>query len=132
MYKKIFINFILIAFLNFIAGCSSFHTVSISEYEQIEEEEGKPDEIFLTTNDNKRYHLMRTDYFIENDTLYGKGKLLVDREELINKKIALSDIAVIETEKINWGTTSCLGIGIFTALVGTILIIYGFSQVLSN
>ena len=114
----------------FVSEYSSPTTVS--QYQKIVTENGKPDEIYLTKNDNKRYHFMKTDYYIQNDTLYGKGKLLVDREELINKNIALLDIAVIETEKINWGTTSCLGIGIITALVGTILIIYVFSQILSN
>jgi len=197
MYKKVFISFLLFALINFIAGCYSFQPVTVNEYRQIEEEDGKqneiyvlekdlqeyhfsdsnfyikndtlfgevkvmirelpfegkfalgdiktiqaeyfvfeysssitvlqyqkivaengkPDEIYLTKNDDNKYHFIKTDYYIENDTLYGKGKLLVDREELINKEIALSDIAVIEAEKINWTYTTCLGLGIITPII---------------
>jgi hypothetical protein len=208
MYKKVFISFLLLAFLNFIAGCYSFQPVTVNEYRQIEQEDGKqneiyvltkdlqeyhflnsnfyikndtlfgkarvlvkelpfegkfafaviktiqvqyyaseysaattvsqyqkivtengkPDEIYLTTNDNKRYHLMKTDYYIENDTLYGKGKLLVNREEIINKRIALSEIAIIEAEKINWTYTTCLGLGIITPIIFIIGIIAAWEE----
>ena len=212
MYKKVFISFLLLTLINFIAGCSSFHSVSISEYKQIEEEEGKPteiyvktkanqwyhftnsnyyiendtlfgkakvmvrdrpfegkfalaviktiqveyfaseysspitvsqyqkvvtengkpDEIYLTKNDDNKYHFMKTDYYIENDTLYGKGKLILDREELINKNIALSDIESMGVEGTNWITSSYLGFGIFITLLGVIFIIWLFSQILGN
>jgi hypothetical protein len=208
MYKKVFISFLLLAFLNFIAGCYSFQPVTVNEYRQIEQEDGKqneiyvltkdlqeyhflnsnfyikndtlfgkarvlvkelpfegkfafaviktiqvqyyaseysaattvsqyqkivtengkPDEIYLTTNDNKRYHLMKTDYYIENDTLYGKGKLLVNREEIINKRIALSEIAIIEAEKINLTYTTCLGLGIITPIIFIIGIIAAWEE----
>ncbi len=196
MYKKVFISFLILTLINFIAGCYSFQPVNVTEYQRIEEEDGKqneiyvitkdyqeyhfnsnfyiendtlfgevkvmvkelpfegkfalgeietiqvdyfafeysspitvsqyqkilaengkPDEIYLTINDNKRYHFMKTDYYIENDTLYAKGKLLVDREEFVNKKIALSEIGAIETEKINWFTTSILGLAYLTVIV---------------
>ena len=197
MYKKVLISFLLIAFINFIAGCSSMHSVSISEYKQLEEddgkqdeiyvttkdgqeyyfaesnfyfendtlygkasfkelpfegkiafgeiesiqldvvgenitsphsvseyqkivaEDGKPDEIYLTKNDDKRYYFLKTDYYTENDTLYGKGKMLVDREELINKIIALSDIESIQYEYLNVLTISALVLG----AIGIILLI---------
>ena len=208
MYKKVFISFLILTLINFIAGCYSFQPVNVTEYQRIEEEDGKqneiyvitkdyqeyhfsdsnfyiendtlfgkvkimirelpfegkfalgeietiqvdyfafeysspitvsqyqkivtengkPDEIYLTTNDNKRYHFMKTDYYIENDTLYAKGKLLVDREEFVNKKIALSEIGAIETEKINWLGTSILGVFI----LGTILFIVGFVKLVEE
>jgi hypothetical protein len=203
MYKKVFISFLLLALINFVAGCYSFQPVNVNEYKRIEEEDGKqteiyvttkdykeyhflnsnfyiendtlfgkakvivselpfegkfaledietiqveyfafeysspttvsqyhkieaengkPDEIYLIENDNERYHFIQSDYYIENDTLYGKGQLIVDKEELVNEKIPLSEIGVIETEKINWTFTTCLGLGIFTFIVGIIVLI---------
>jgi hypothetical protein len=208
MYKKVFISFILITFINLIAGCYSFQPVTVNEYKQIEEEDGKqneiyvlakdlqeyhfsdsnfyiendtlfgkakvmarelpfegkfaledietirveyfasdysspttvsqyqkivaengkPDEIYLTINDNKRYYFMNNDYYLANDTLYGKGNVIVDREELIDKKIALSDIAVIKAEKINWVETACLGISSITPIVFVIMLIVLWEQ----
>ena len=133
MYKKALIRLLLIAFINFTAGCSSFHSVSISEYKQVEEEEGKPIEIYVKTKANQWYHFTNSNFYIENDTLYGKGELLLnDEEEIINTKIALSDIESMGVEGTNWITSSYLGIGIFFTLLGVIAIIWIFSKILSN
>jgi hypothetical protein len=200
MYKKVIISFLLLAFINFIAGCYSLQPVTVNEYKQLEEdddkqdeiyvttkdgdeyyfaesnfyfendtlygkasfkelpfegkiafveiesiqldfvgenitslhsvsqyqkivdEDGKPDEIYLTKNDDKRYHLLKTDYYTENDTLYGKGKMLVDREELITKIIALSDIESIQYEYLNLLTTTALVI-----VLTPIIIVFGLA-----
>ena len=185
MHKKVLIIFLLLAFINFIAGCSSFHSVSVSEYKQVEEEEGKPIEIYvktktkqwyhftnsnfyiendtlygkisvkelpfegkfafgeiksiqigsdfyavsqyqkieaesgkpyviyLTKNDRTIYQFMKNDYYIENDTLYGKGKLILNEEELLDRNIALSHIESIEVENFNLAHTITMGLGIF-------------------
>jgi len=85
--------------------------MSNSQYQKIEAESGKPDEIYLTKYDSTRYHFMKDDFYTENDTLFGKGELLSgEREELLEKKIALSDIVSIELEKIDWLKISLLGI----------------------
>ena len=70
---------------------------SISEYEQIENEGKKPDEIFLVTADSLKYYFLKDNYYLEFDTLYGRGKLLseVNGEEF-KKNIALSNIELIE------------------------------------
>jgi hypothetical protein len=61
---------------------------------------------------------MKTDYYIKNDTLYGKGKWLSgDREALLDKKIALSDIESIEVEDLNLGNTIALSGGIFLGVL---------------
>ncbi len=90
---------------------SAIITVPVSEYQNIEAESGKPDEIYLTKDDSTRYHFMKNDYYIENDTLYGKGKLM-DGEELLEGKIALSDIESIQFEYLNGETTALLILGI--------------------
>ena len=201
MYKKVFISFLVLVFINFITGCYSLQTVAIPEYKQLEEEDGKqdeiyittkdgqeyyfaesyfffendtlygkasvnelpfegkiafgeiesiqldfvgenitslhsvsqyqkivaedgkPDEIYLTKNDDKRYYFLKTDYYTENDTLYGKGKMLVDTEELINKIIALSDIESIQYEYLNVFTTTALvlGVVVFTLIIAAVV-----------
>jgi len=96
----------------------------ISQYQKIEVENGKPDEIYLTKFDSTRYHFLRNNFYIEDDTLYGKGKLLLgDREELIERKFALSEIELIEVENLNLGNTIALSAGITLGLLGVALII---------
>jgi hypothetical protein len=90
--------------------------VTVLQYQKMEAERGKPDEIYLTKTDFTKYHLMKTDYHIENDTLYGKGKLILDREELLNKKIALSNIESIVDESINLQNTVVLSGGLLLTL----------------
>jgi hypothetical protein len=73
-----------------IENYSVFYPMTVSEYQNIEAERGKPDEIYLTTSNASRYRFEKNDFYIEGDTLYGKGKLLLsDREELVGRKIAI-------------------------------------------
>ncbi len=91
----------------------------ISQYQKIEAERGKTDEIYLTKTDDTKYHFMKTDYYIENDTLYGKGKLLLgDREQQLDRKIALADIESFQVDQINIITTAGLVIGILIIIGG--------------
>ena len=104
--------------------------MSVSQYQKIEAESGKPDEIYLTKYDSTRYHFMKDDFYIGTDTLFGKGKLLSgDREELLDKKIALSDIVSIEVDKFNLMNTIYISLGIVAALaiVGIVLFMIGMS-----
>jgi len=109
--KKIFISFLIVAIFNLLVSCYSSELITVHEYKQVEEKEGKPDEIHLKTNDFQEYHF--SDFYIENDTLYGKGKLLLsDGEQLLNRKIALSDIESIELESVSAGKTVAFVLGI--------------------
>jgi len=102
-----------IKYIQFIVPDGKYSIVSVSQYLKIETESGKPDAIYVTKNDYTRYHFMSTDYYIKNDTLYGKGKLLSsDKTVVLNNGIALSEIESIEFENFNWLTTSLLGLGI--------------------
>jgi hypothetical protein len=94
---------------------SVFYTVS--QYQKIEAESGKPYVIYLTKNDFTIYQFMKNDYYIENDTLYGKGKLILDDEELIDRSIALSDIESIQYEYLNGLTTTALVLGVIVVIV---------------
>jgi len=79
---------------------------AVSQYQKFEADSGKPYVIYLTKNDFTIYQLMKNDYYIENDTLYGKGKLILDEEELLDRNIALSNIESIQYEYLNVLTTS--------------------------
>ncbi|MFC2093988.1 hypothetical protein ACFLSH_00025 [Bacteroidota bacterium] len=86
--------------------------MTVSQYQQIETESGKPDKIYLTKTNSSKYSFMKNDYYIENDTLYGKGKLIIEKDQQFNRNIALSNIESMEVESINWLTTSLLVLGI--------------------
>ncbi|MDH3268696.1 MAG: hypothetical protein OEM46_07560 [Ignavibacteria bacterium] len=93
--------------------------MTVSQYQKIEAESGKPDEFYFTKIDSTKYRFMKNDYHIEKDTLYGKGFLILDKEQPLVRKIALSNIAFIEVDSINWLNTSLLSLGI--AVVAFIL-----------
>jgi hypothetical protein len=98
--------------------------ISVTKYQKIETESGKPDEIYLTKHDSTKYHFMKNDYYLENDTLYGKGKLILDKEQLLEIKIAVSEIESIEVESIDGGMTALLVLGILAGLFIGVLAIY--------
>jgi len=108
MYRKIFISFLLLALINLLAGCYSAESITVAEYNQMEEE-NKPDDIGVITKDSEEYHFSDSNFYVVNDTLYGK---VGDSEQLLDRKIALSNIAWIEVDSINWATTILLGLGI--------------------
>jgi len=127
MYKKLISSILVVALLNLL-GCFSFETVTVetvtvAEYKQIEEID-KPDEIRVITKDSEEYHFSESNFYVENDTLYGKEILLSgDKEELLDRKIALSDIESIELESINAGTPALYvlgGVGLALLIAGLI------------
>ena len=121
MHKKILISFLLVAIFNLLVGCYSSELITTPEYNQIEEKD-KPDDIRLTTKDSQEYHFSKSNVYIENDTLYGKGEIIFgDNEKSFDGKFALSDIVSIEFENINWLTTSLLVLGIAAILGGVFL-----------
>ena len=87
---------------------------SVSEYENIETKLGKPNEIYVIKYDSKRYHFLKDDYYIEDDTLFGKGKLILSDNE---QKIALSDIESIKMEHFDGSKTTLLVVGLVAVLV---------------
>jgi len=103
--------------------------ISVTELKKIEKETGKSDEIYLTKYDSTRYHFMKNDYYIEKDTLFGKGYLILDKEQPLDRKIALPNIESIEVEKLNWGNTILLGLGIAAILfaIGATIFVIGMS-----
>ena len=73
--------------------------MTLQQLKDIEKAKRLSYEILITTNDASKYRFMKNDYYIKNDTLYGKGKLRLEREEQRDIKIALSDIESIQFEQ---------------------------------
>ena len=96
MYKKVICSIIVIALLNLV-GCYSFESVTVPEYKQFVEEEGKPDEIYVKTKDIQEYYFSESNFNVENDTLYGTGKLLRSTEAItFEERISISEIDSIQ------------------------------------
>jgi len=102
-------------------GCYSSELVNVTEYKQIEEED-KSDDIRVITIYSEYY---LSDFYIENDTLYAKGKeILYNKEKPFDGKIALSDIESIQFEYLNGVTTALAVLGIVAILfVGVIALV---------
>ena len=96
MSKKLISSILVIALLNLV-GCYSFESVTVPEYKQFVEEEGKPDEIYVKTKDIQEYNFSESNFNVENDTLYGTGKLLRSTEAItFEERISISEIDSIE------------------------------------
>jgi len=107
MYRNILISFLLVALINFLVGCYSFESVTVPEYKQVEEKEGKPNEIYVKTKDYREYHFSDSNFYIENDTLYGRAILLLGEEGLpYESEFAFSEIKTIQTENYGHMTVS--------------------------
>ena len=121
-----FISVILVVTLLNLAGCYSSQSVTVPEYKQVEEEEGKPDEIYVKTKDNQEYHFYYPSFDIENDTLYGKGvRIVSEKEILFEGELALSDIESIEIANMDWLKTSslCIGLSPIILIIGLAIIL---------
>ena len=78
----------------------------------------KADEILITTKDSQKYKFSNQNFYVENDTIYGKGKLLLEEgDKPVETKIALSDIVFLETESFDLGNTCLWSGGIFFGIV---------------
>ena len=130
MYKTIFISFIIVAIFNLVVGCYHFKSVTVPEYEEFEYKEGKPNEIYIKTNDEQWYHFTHSRFYINKDTLYGYGSLLADDWQKVEKtKILLADIKSIGIEDMNSVTTGILwGIAIAGVLGIVIFFCWLFSS----
>ncbi len=129
MYRKLISSILVVALLNLL-GCYSSGLVNATEYKQIEED-GKPNEIFVKTKDNQEYHFSESNFKVLNDTLYGKGILLINEEGLpFEGKIALSEIESIQFEGYDLDATLLLLAGItIVVFIGGII---GFGALLEE
>ena len=131
MYKKLISSILVVALLNLL-GCYSSGLVNATEYKQIEED-GKPNEIFVKTKDNQEYHFSESNFKVLNDTLYGKGILLINEEgPPFEGKIALSEIESIQFEGYDLDATLLLLVGIWrVGLIGALFFMNFIAETIS-
>ena len=123
MLNNILTSILILALTFALAACSSSEVITVQDFKQIEEKD-TPDKIRVTTSDSSEYRFVKPDYYLENDTLYGiKKYVLNDEERILVRKIALSDIEQIKTEMGAWDKKLLL-IGIASALfIGFIILV---------
>ena len=75
MYKNTLKIILLVEFIISINGCSSrdtVETVTFREYKKIEQLRGQPPKIYVRGSDSYVYIFSHSNYYIQNDTLFGK------------------------------------------------------------
>ena len=105
------------------AGCSSSDVMTIKDLENIDKKD-VPDDIWVTTKDSTEYHFIKPDYYVEDDTLFGERRyILNDEERVLVRKITHSDIESIQTEKGGVGSNLVI-IGVALAIfIGGMIVI---------
>jgi len=94
--KKILISLLLVALFNFLVGCYNYETVSVQEFNQILEED-KPNKILVRTKDSQEYNFIKSNFYIQNDTLFGKELISVNEKWVpFEGKISFNEIDEIE------------------------------------
>jgi len=124
--RSIFTRFLLIILISFTTGCYTFNSINVSEYEEVEEKDGKPNEIYVKTKDKQWYHFTNFNYHIENDILYAEGINKINTTvygQTVDVKIALSDIQYVKIEELDGLKTAGFVIG-STALILLLIVIY--------
>jgi len=74
MYKKLKLVFLIGVAINFLVGCSGRETISFREYKKVEQLRGQPPKIYVLSSDSYAYIFSHSNYYIQNDTLFGKSK----------------------------------------------------------
>ena len=83
--------------VSLLVGFSGWETVSLQEYKKVDQLRGQPGEIYVRTSDSKFYLFSHSNYYIKNDTLFGKGYLLKnDKEILFEGEFVLTNIESIQ------------------------------------
>ncbi len=88
IHKKIIISLLITTLFNFFVGCSGSETVTFREYKKIEQLRGQPPKIYVRASDSYDYIFSHSNYYIQNDTLFGKSNS--------GKEIVLTNIKFIQ------------------------------------
>lgn len=119
--KKTISIICILSVLNYI-GCTSKEVMTkstfIGDYKLSHGDNS--DDIYVSTDNNDYYFFPSGNYSLTNDSLRGVGKkILLDKEESFNGKIALADIVTVEQKTTAVGNTILLVLGI--SLIGLII-----------
>ena len=129
MGRKFCIVFLLFALINLFFGCTSSKAIWVNDFNPYTVKTEDPDNIIFKTIDSLEYHFSDTDFYIENDTLYGHVEL--DNKQSKDIKIALSDIESIRFEYTNY-TPILYGIGCGIGFVLIVIVYMGLMDTLDK
>src|SRR3989337_922970 len=106
MPKKIITYFVFFAFLHFV-GCYSYQGITYEEFESINPDDIKSEDIYIITKDSSKYHTSWWMFSVGDDSTLIKGtKYIGEQQAPFKGKIATSDIETIEIKKFDSGTTT--------------------------
>ena len=116
MGKKLFISFIVLAFIN-LAGCYSVSEVSKEEFMATHNRDA-----YLFTQNLEKYHFKAGNYVIQNDTLKGVGEKEIPRIGEVPFKgfLPLNTVNSFQTEYLDGLKTTGMIVGTI-AIAGLLL-----------
>ena len=119
MHEKLISSILIIVLFN-LFGCAGTKSLSVSELEQFDEKD-KATNIIVETTDDREYRFFDSNYYVENDTLYG-----IDKQS--NIKIALVGIRFIKIKYSgHWVVPVIAGV----VFVASLILVYEASKIRS-
>jgi hypothetical protein len=118
MTKKIIVAVLIPSLLVFLTGCYSMGNISKEDLKT------KPtSKLWVLTNSGDSYLFREYDYRIQRDTLF--GQITNENKTITLKTIPLEDIASLQSETINGGTTFLAVLGVIAGVGLIVALIYG-------
>jgi hypothetical protein len=121
--KKNIASVLIVCLLYQFTGCYTIQQISKEELKSY----NQPPSIRVVINDSTKYAFDSTYYYIKNDTIFGKGWMVLkdyDKVSEIDRTISLSDVGTIEARKYNEPLTMLCVVSVSAAFV--ILVYLGF------
>ena len=122
MLKKYIICSLILSILNF-TGCSYLEVISKEDIDKKEYQLDFKEGLICVTKDYAKYQFAPGNYYIANDTLYGKGAIIESSTGFAPFKgsIAVNDITSFQQEQMDTGAT----IGLFVGIIVVGLVVSG-------
>jgi len=123
MRKKYIVSVLIPALLVQLCGCYSMKEISKDEMTGLKE----GGDLVVYTKDSTIYSFEESNYYISNDTLYGKGYVKFSEDSdfkvAIENSIALTNIEKVQKAELNPTSTTWLIIGgmLLTVAVGFLM-----------
>ena len=128
MRKKYIVSVLIPALLIHLYGCYSMKEISKDEIAGLKE----GGDLIVSTKDSAIYFFEESNYYISNDSLYGKGYAKYADDpvfKIVDKSaVALTSIKTIQQEDLNLATTGLLIGGILAVVIAVLLILFPSSN----
>jgi hypothetical protein len=118
MVKEIIIVVLIPSLLSMLTGCYTMTSISKEDIKKT-----PTTKLWVMTNEGDSYMFADNSYQIRNDTLMGRPSN--GNQFGVRKTIPLDDISMMQTEKINGGSTALVVIGVIAGVAVLAAIIAG-------